>query len=90
MMKTPKIKYVIWDWNGTLINDAWLFVELLLFLLCYSIIIISSIMIIDIMFIAFLSFVFMDHGAFKYGFVKKNHNTHLTFLLNLFGVRFAA
>jgi len=29
MMKTPKIKYVIWDWNGTLINDAWLFVELM-------------------------------------------------------------
>ena len=25
----PKIKYIIWDWNGTLINDAWLFVELM-------------------------------------------------------------
>ena len=24
-----KIKHVIWDWNGTLINDAWLFVELM-------------------------------------------------------------
>ena len=29
MMKTPQIKYVIWDWNGTLINDSWLFVELM-------------------------------------------------------------
>ena len=29
MMRQPKIKYVIWDWNGTLINDAWLFVELM-------------------------------------------------------------
>ena len=29
MMNTPQIKYVIWDWNGTLINDAWLFVELM-------------------------------------------------------------
>ena len=25
----PKIKHIIWDWNGTLINDAWLFVELM-------------------------------------------------------------
>ena len=25
----PKIKYIIWDWNGTLVNDAWLFVELM-------------------------------------------------------------
>ena len=24
-----KIKYIIWDWNGTLVNDAWLFVELM-------------------------------------------------------------
>ena len=24
-----KIKYIIWDWNGTLIDDAWLFVELM-------------------------------------------------------------
>ena len=24
-----KIKHVIWDWNGTLVNDAWLFVELM-------------------------------------------------------------
>ena len=23
------IKYIIWDWNGTLIDDAWLFVELM-------------------------------------------------------------
>ena len=29
MMNTPQIKYVIWDWNGTLIDDAWLFVELM-------------------------------------------------------------
>ena len=29
MIKTPQIKYVIWDWNGTLINDSWLFVELM-------------------------------------------------------------
>jgi len=29
MAHQPKIKYVIWDWNGTLINDAWLFVELM-------------------------------------------------------------
>jgi phosphoglycolate phosphatase len=26
---TPKIKHIIWDWNGTLIDDAWLFVELM-------------------------------------------------------------
>ncbi len=25
----PKIKYIIWDWNGTLIDDAWLFVEIM-------------------------------------------------------------
>ena len=24
-----KIKHIIWDWNGTLVNDAWLFVELM-------------------------------------------------------------
>ena len=29
MMQAPLIKYVIWDWNGTLINDAWLFVDLM-------------------------------------------------------------
>ena len=23
------IKHIIWDWNGTLVNDAWLFVELM-------------------------------------------------------------
>ena len=26
---SPKIKHIIWDWNGTLVNDAWLFVELM-------------------------------------------------------------
>ena len=26
---TPQIKHIIWDWNGTLINDAWLFVEIM-------------------------------------------------------------
>ena len=25
----PIIKYIIWDWNGTLIDDAWLFVEIM-------------------------------------------------------------
>ena len=24
---TNNIKHIIWDWNGTLVNDAWLFVE---------------------------------------------------------------
>jgi len=24
-----QIKYIIWDWNGTLIDDAWLFVEIM-------------------------------------------------------------
>ncbi len=28
-MMPKKIKHIIWDWNGTLINDAWLFVELM-------------------------------------------------------------
>ena len=28
-MINPKIKYIIWDWNGTLIDDAWLFVEIM-------------------------------------------------------------
>ena len=28
-MMLKKIKHIIWDWNGTLINDAWLFVELM-------------------------------------------------------------
>ena len=23
------IKYIVWDWNGTLVNDGWLFVELI-------------------------------------------------------------
>ena len=25
----PQIKHIIWDWNGTLIDDAWLFVDLM-------------------------------------------------------------
>ena len=25
----PQIKHIIWDWNGTLIDDAWLFVEIM-------------------------------------------------------------
>lgn len=29
MISTPKIKYIIWDWNGTLIDDTWLFVDLM-------------------------------------------------------------
>tara|TARA_Y100001970_G_scaffold105171_1_gene131742 strand:+ start:2974 stop:3624 length:651 start_codon:yes stop_codon:yes gene_type:complete len=28
-MNHHNIKHIIWDWNGTLINDAWLFVELM-------------------------------------------------------------
>ena len=28
-MATEPIKHVIWDWNGTLVDDAWLFVELM-------------------------------------------------------------
>ena len=24
-----QIKYIIWDWNGTLIDDSWLFVEIM-------------------------------------------------------------
>ena len=24
-----KIKHIIWDWNGTLVNDGWLFAELI-------------------------------------------------------------
>ena len=28
-MKNGQIKHVIWDWNGTLINDAWLFVDVM-------------------------------------------------------------
>jgi phosphoglycolate phosphatase len=28
-MRSNKIQHIIWDWNGTLINDAWLFVELM-------------------------------------------------------------
>ena len=29
MKNQTKYKHIIWDWNGTLINDAWLFVELM-------------------------------------------------------------
>ena len=29
MKNQNKYKHIIWDWNGTLINDAWLFVELM-------------------------------------------------------------
>ncbi len=28
-MINQKIKYIIWDWNGTLIDDAWLFVDIM-------------------------------------------------------------
>ena len=28
-MIIQKIKHIIWDWNGTLIDDAWLFVEIM-------------------------------------------------------------
>ena len=28
-MNIDKIKYIIWDWNGTLVDDAWLFVDLI-------------------------------------------------------------
>ena len=28
-MTPKKIKHIIWDWNGTLINDSWVFVELM-------------------------------------------------------------
>ena len=24
-----KINHIIWDWNGTLVDDGWLFVELI-------------------------------------------------------------
>ena len=27
--KIVKHKYIIWDWNGTLINDVWLLVEIM-------------------------------------------------------------
>ena len=28
-MKANQCQHIIWDWNGTLVNDAWLFVELM-------------------------------------------------------------
>ena len=28
-MKDNQCQHIIWDWNGTLVNDAWLFVELM-------------------------------------------------------------
>ena len=29
MLKPFNYKHIIWDWNGTLINDAWLFVDVM-------------------------------------------------------------
>ncbi len=29
MTPTSKYKHIIWDWNGTLLNDAWLFVDVM-------------------------------------------------------------
>ena len=29
MLKPSQYKHIIWDWNGTLLNDAWLFVEIM-------------------------------------------------------------
>ena len=29
MLTTPQYKHIIWDWNGTLLDDGWLFVELI-------------------------------------------------------------
>ena len=29
MLKPDLYKHIIWDWNGTLLNDAWLFVEIM-------------------------------------------------------------
>jgi len=29
MLKPSNYKHIIWDWNGTLINDAWLFVDVM-------------------------------------------------------------
>ena len=29
MLKPSNYKHIIWDWNGTLINDAWLFVDVI-------------------------------------------------------------
>ena len=29
MLKPSQYKHIIWDWNGTLLNDAWLFVDIM-------------------------------------------------------------
>ena len=29
MLKPPQYKHIIWDWNGTLLDDAWLFVDIM-------------------------------------------------------------
>ena len=29
MLKPAQYKHIIWDWNGTLLNDAWLFVDIM-------------------------------------------------------------
>ena len=29
MLKPSQYKHIIWDWNGTLLDDAWLFVDIM-------------------------------------------------------------
>jgi len=29
MLNSPQYKHIIWDWNGTLLDDAWLFVDVM-------------------------------------------------------------
>ena len=29
MIEFSQYKHIIWDWNGTLLNDAWLFVDIM-------------------------------------------------------------
>ena len=29
MPKSSQYKHIIWDWNGTLLNDGWLFVDIM-------------------------------------------------------------
>ena len=29
MLKHSQYKHIIWDWNGTLLDDAWLFVDIM-------------------------------------------------------------
>ena len=29
MPKSSQYKHIIWDWNGTLLNDGWLFVDVM-------------------------------------------------------------